>query len=143
MIRDTAVTFNSVEKTPDDLVQMIADKAHAGHGFLVAEHGGAVAGFASYGQFRGGIGYRHTMEHTIILGPQTRGLGLGRALMHGIEDHARNGGAHSIFAGVSAENPEGRRFHLAMGYTEIATLPQVGWKFGRWMDLYLLQKILS
>ena len=57
--------------------------------------------------------------------------------------HARARGAHSIFAGVSAENPEGRRFHIAMGYTEIATLPAVGHKFGRWMDLHLLQKILT
>jgi phosphinothricin acetyltransferase len=83
------------------------------------------------------------MEHTIVLGPQARGRGLGRALMTAIEDHARQRGAHSIFAGVSAENPDGRRFHLAMGYSEIATLPAVGHKFGRWIDLHLLQKILT
>ncbi|RUS63570.1 N-acetyltransferase [Pseudorhodobacter sp. E13] len=143
IIRDTAVTFNSVEKTAADVAQMIADKAAAGHGFLVAEQDGRVQGFASYGQFRAGIGYAHTMEHTIVLGPQARGRGLGRALMTAIEDHARAGGAHSIFAGVSAENPDGRRFHLAMGYAEIATLPAVGHKFGRWIDLHLLQKILT
>ncbi len=143
IIRDTAVTFNSVEKTAADLQQMIADKAAAGHGFLVAEHAGALAGFASYGQFRGGIGYAHTMEHTIVLGPNARGLGLGRALMLAIENHARSAGAHSIFAGVSAENPEGRAFHAAMGYAEVATLRQVGYKFGRWMDLHLMQKLLT
>jgi phosphinothricin acetyltransferase len=143
VIRDTAATFNSVEKTTADLQQMIADKAAAGHGFLVAEHAGALAGFASYGQFRGGISYAHTMEHTIVLGPNARGLGLGRALMRGIEDHARSAGAHSIFAGVSAENPEGRAFHAAMGYAEVATLRQVGYKFGRWMDLHLMQKLLT
>lgn len=143
VIRDTAVTFNSVEKTADDLARMIAEKAAAGYGFLVAEQDGAIKGFASYGPFRAGIGYAHTMEHTIVLGPDARGRGLGRALMTAIEDHARARGAHSIFAGVSAENPEGRQFHLAMGYTEVATLPAVGHKFGRWMDLHLLQKILT
>ncbi len=143
IIRDTAVTFNSVEKTAGDLAQMITEKAASGYGFLVAEQESVVQGFASYGQFRAGIGYAQTMEHTIILGPGARGKGLGRALMTGIEIHARARGAHSIFAGVSAENPEGRRFHIAMGYTEIATLPAVGHKFGRWMDLHLLQKILT
>lgn len=143
IIRDTAVTFNAIEKTALDLHQMIADKATAGHGFLVAEHNGAIAGFASYGQFRAGAGYAHTMEHTIVLGPNARGLGLGRALMTAIEDHARQAGAHSIFAGVSAENPDGRAFHAAMGYAEVATLRDVGYKFGRWMNLHLMQKILT
>ena len=143
VIRDTAVTFNAIEKTTADLAQMIADKASAGYAFLVAEADGAVLGFASYGQFRGGIGYAHTMEHTIVLGANARGRGLGRALMLAIEDHARAGGAHSIFAGVSAENPEGRAFHAAMGYAQRVTLPAVGYKFGRWMDLHLMQKFLT
>jgi L-amino acid N-acyltransferase len=143
IIRDTAITFNAVEKTTADLGQMITEKATAGHGFLLAEDDGEVLGFASYGQFRGGIGYAHTMEHTIILGPNARGRGIGRALMLAIEDHARAGGAHSIFAGVSAENPEGRAFHAAMGYALTVTLPAVGYKFGRWMDLHLMQKFLT
>jgi L-amino acid N-acyltransferase len=143
VIRDTAVTFNPVEKTAADLAQMMADKAAHGYGFLVAEADGAVRGFASYGQFRAGVGYAHTMEHTIVLGPDARGRGLGRALMTAIEDHARLGGAHSIYAGVSAENPEGRAFHAAMGYSHVVTLSAVGYKFGRWIDLHLMQKFLS
>lgn len=143
VIRDTAITFNATPKTAADLAQMITDKAAAGHGFFVAEAGGSVLGFASYGQFRSGIGYARTMEHTIVLGPDARGRGLGRALMLAIEDHARTGGAHSIFAGVSAENPDGRAFHAAMGYADTVTLPAVGYKFGRWMDLHLMQKFLT
>ncbi len=141
-IRDTAVTFNPVEKSPDDIAAMIAERQAAGHGFLVADHQGAVVGFASYAQFRGGAGYARTMEHTIILSPAAHGTGLGRALMAALEEHARAAGIHSLIAGVSAENPAGRAFHAAIGYAEIATLPQVGHKFGRWMDLVLMQKIL-
>ncbi|MDG1280743.1 MAG: GNAT family N-acetyltransferase [Pseudorhodobacter sp.] len=143
IIRDTAVTFNPVEKTPQDLAQILSDKAAAGHGFLVAEYLGMVVGFGLYGQFRGGAGYAHTMEHTIVLSEMARGKGIGRALMTAVEDHARAGGAHSIFAGVSAENTLGHAFHLAMGYHEVARLSRVGFKFGRWMDLHLMQKMLA
>lgn len=143
VIRDTAITFNAAEKTPEDLMTSLRDKAAAGHGFFVAAPEGRVLGFATYGQFRGGVGYARTMEHTILLAPGARGRGLGRALMDAVCDHARAGGAHSLFAGVNAENPEGRAFHAALGFAEVVTLRQVGWKFGRWMDLVLMQKFLT
>lgn len=141
-IRDTAVTFNSVEKTPEGLAADISAKAANGQAFILAELDGALAGFATYGQFRGGVGYAHTMEHTVILHQRAHGQGVGRALMAAIEDHARQAGVHSMFAGVSAENPAGVAFHKAVGYVEMARLLQVGRKFGRWMDLVLLQKML-
>jgi L-amino acid N-acyltransferase YncA len=143
VIRDTLATFNPVEKTAEDIVRLIAERGAVGHGFLVAEEADGIAGFASYGQFRTGAGYRGTMEHTIVLAPLARGRGIGRALMGALEDHARAGGARSMFAGVSAENPAGRAFHARLGYAEVAVLPAVGFKFGRWLDLVLMQKFLA
>jgi L-amino acid N-acyltransferase YncA len=143
VIRDTEITFNAAEKTAEDIAGMIADKAATGHGMFVADQAGRVAGFALYGQFRGGVGYARTMEHTVILAPEARGQGLGPALMQAVEDHARAGGAHMIFAGVSSGNPAGRAFHARLGYVEVVTLRQVGWKFGRWFDLHLMQKCLD
>jgi phosphinothricin acetyltransferase len=142
LIRDTLVTFNPVEKTEAEVADSIRAKAAAGHGFVVAEDGGPI-GFASYGQFRAGAGYARAMEHTIILAPGARGRGAGRALMTAIEDHARAQGVHSLIAGVSGGNPEGRAFHAAIGYAEVAVVPQVGWKFGRFWDLVLMQKLLA
>ena len=75
-----------------------------------------------------------------MLDTRARGLGLGRGLMAALEDHARGRDVHTLWAGVSGENPEGVRFHRHMGFTELATLPEVGFKFGRWMDLVLLYK---
>ncbi len=141
-IRDTAVTFNSATKSTDDIADMICARAAAGFATFVAETGGGVAGFASYTQFRGGVGYARSMEHTILLSPAARGGGIGRALMRAVEDHARAGGAHCLFAGVSAENAEGRTFHARMGFAEAAVLRAVGFKFGRYMDLVLMQKFL-
>lgn len=141
-IRETLVTFNSAEKTADEVADLIAARAGAGHPFVVAEAGGAVLGFATAFQFRSGVGYARTFEHTILMDPGARERGFGRALMAAVEDHAREGGAHSIFAGVSSGNPGGRAFHAAMGYAEVATLREVGFKWGRWLDLHLMQKML-
>ena len=142
MIRESEVTFNSVTKSTEDLAAMIANRNADGFCFLVAEVDGEVLGFATYSQFRGGIGYARTMEHTVILHPKAQGRGIGRALMAAVEDHARAGGAHSIFAGVSSGNPAGVGFHAALGYEHVSTLKEVGYKFDRWFDLHLMQKRL-
>jgi L-amino acid N-acyltransferase len=113
-IRDTLVTFNAAEKPEAEVAGMIAARQAAGQAFLVAAEGGLL-GFATYAQFRGGVGYARTMEHTVLLAPDARGRGLGRALMRAVEDHARGAGVHSLFGGVSGANPEGRAFHLALG----------------------------
>jgi L-amino acid N-acyltransferase len=140
-IRDTLVTFNLAEKSEEEVAATIAARQAAGQAFLVAEDSGLL-GFATYAQFRGGVGYARTMEHTVLLDAAARGRGVGRALMAAVEDHARGAGVHSLFGGVSGANPEGRAFHLAVGYAEVAVLREVGWKWGRWLDLHLMQKIL-
>lgn len=143
VIRDSFVTFNAAEKTGGEIATLIDDTRGAGHGFLVCEANGGIAGFGLYTQFRKGVGYARTVEHTILLAPDAQGRGAGRALLAALEDHARAGGAHTIFAGVSAANPAGRAFHAACGYVEVVTLREVGFKKGRWLDLHLMQKHLS
>jgi phosphinothricin acetyltransferase len=140
-IRDTAVTFNPTEKSASDVALMIADRDRLGHATFVAEDG-AILGFASYAQFRGGAGYRTCMEHSIILAPSARGRGAGRGLMAALLAHAQAGGAHQMIAGVSAENPDGVAFHAALGFAQIARVPEAGHKFGRFIDLVLMQKFL-
>lgn len=137
VIRDSVATFNSIEKSPNDIVQMCLGKPT-----LVTEQAGQIIGFVTYGQFRGGIGYAHTAEHTIHLAPAARGQGAGRALMDAICEHACTAGIHSMWAGISAENSAGVAFHARLGFDHIARLPEVGQKFGRWHDLILMQKRL-
>lgn len=142
-IRETLATFTTAEKTVDGIASMLVEKRASGYETFVAMADGAVVGFATYGQFRGGPGYARTMEHSVMLRTGAGGRGLGRALMAAVESHARAGGAHSIFAGVSAANEAGIIFHARLGYTEVARLRQVGFKWGRWIDLVLMQKMLS
>ena len=135
-IRETTITFNPDEKTVEEVAALVAERC------LVWDAGRGVTGFARYFQFRGGAGYRFTAEHTVMLADAARGQGAGRALMEALCEHARAGGMHSLFAGCSAENPGAVAFHAAMGFREVATLPEVGFKFGRWIDLVLMQKRL-
>lgn len=138
LMQGSTATFASGDKPLSEVQEMIATRPAV----FVAERDGAVLGYASYTQFRAGNGYTHTMEHSIALAPGAQGRGLGRALMAALEDHARARGAHVMVAGVSAENPAGQAFHAALGYVEAGRMAQVGRKFGRWLDLILMQKIL-
>ena len=139
LIRDTSVTFTTVEKTAQGLAD---DLAARGDAFLVAEAARQILGFATYGPFRGGPGYAHTAEHSVILAGDARGRGVGRALMARLEAQARAQGIHVLIAGVSGENEGAIAFHRAIGFTQGAHLPEVGRKFDRWMDLVLLHKRL-
>ena len=139
IIRDTLATFNAAEKTADDIIQQISTVKC----FLVAETEGNLCGFALYDQFRKGVGYARTMEHTVIVAPDASGMGVGRALMAEVENHARSAGVGSLWAGVSAENPAGVAFHASIGFVQVTTLEKVGFKFGRWIDLILMRKWLD
>lgn len=141
-IRHSTITFSSEEKTAEGLAAMIASRRAGGYEFLVAEEDGRLMGLATYAQFRAGNGYAYSMEHTVILSPDAWGRGVGRALMTAVEGHARDRGYHVMVAAVTGENARGLGFHKALGYTEVGRMPQQGRKFGRWLDLVLMQKLL-
>lgn len=141
-ITATIATFNAQEKSADEMVAMISER-QLNYGFWVAEIGGAVSGFASYAQFRAGIGYAKSMEHTIVLDGAAHGRGIGRALMAVVEQDALAKGAHVMIAAVAGENQAGRDFHGKLGYDIVATIPQVGYKFQKFHDLIVMQKILA
>jgi len=142
MIRDTDNTFTSSQKTEAELQSLITQRADLNHGFYVAESDGAILGFATYFPFRSGPGYAHTMEHSVILAAAATGKGLGRTLMERLENHARDNAIHVMIAGISAQNTSAQMFHKAIGYQQVAHIKQVGFKFGSWHDLILMQKFM-
>ncbi len=139
LIRDSLITFTTDLRSEAATREAIGA---AGGSFLVAEEDGSVVGFASFGPFRGGPGYAHTKEHSIQLAPQARGRGVGKNLMARLEDIAVEHDVHALIAGISSANPAGVAFHKAPGFTEVGRMPEVGRKFGQWLDLILMQKIL-
>ncbi len=138
LIRETVITFSTTEHAPDAIAKMITDNP----AFLVAVRDGTVVGFATYKQFRAGNGYRHSMEHTIIVDPVAQRGGVASALMDALETHARGEGVHTLIGGVTGTNTEGIKFHQARGYKLAGVIAQTGRKFDRWLDLHLMQKML-
>ncbi len=139
MIRDTDATFTIQEKTVKGIAALIAERRD---GFWVAEFGG-LQGFVTYGPFRSGPGYAATVEHTIILAKDAQGSGAGRALMQRAIAGARAQNHHVMVAAISAANPGAVTFHAKLGFEQVALMPQVGRKAGKWLDLILMQKVVS
>ena len=106
---------------------------------------GTVVGFAAYGPFRDDVkwpGYRFTAEHTVHVADEWHGRGVGRALIEGLLDHARAKGLHVMVAAVDGANEGSIRFHERLGFEVVARMPETGFKFGRWLELVLLQRTI-
>ncbi len=113
---------------------------------LVAEDQGAVVGVAAFGWFRDvhkWPGYRFTVENTIHVREDRWGSGVGEVLMRALIDQARHSGLHTMIAAIDGANESSIRFHERLGFTEVGHLPEVGTKFGQWLDLVLLQITLD
>lgn len=102
-----------------------------------------VQGYASYGPWRAFDGYRQTVEHSVYVAPNAQGQGIGRALMEALIACARAEGLHVMVAGVDAQNAGSIALHERLGFKRTGLMPQVGQKFGRWLDLAFLQLVLD
>ena len=118
-------------------------RAEAGYPVLVAVKDGAVLGYAGYGPFRPYEGYRETVELSVYVAEASRRMGVATALMTALEAEARKRGVHVMVGGIAAENEASICLHRRLGFVETARMPEVGRKFGRYLDLVLMQKILK
>lgn len=140
MIRETLATFTNEEKTEGHIEKLIEARRDA---FLVSERDGKVQGFAHFGDFRGGPGYAATCEHSIVVAPEAQGSGIGQRLLLALIDIAKAQGKHVMVAGISGVNTKAISFHENLGFVRVGLMPDVGQKGGQWLDLVLMQKILS
>jgi L-amino acid N-acyltransferase len=109
---------------------------------LVAEDGGETVGVAAFGWFRDVSkrpGYRFTVENTVHVREDRWRSGVGRELMRALIDVARRTGKHTMVAAVDGANQASIDFHHRLGFVEVARMPEIGAKFGRWQDLVVLQ----
>ena len=138
-IRTTTAIWDEHEVDLDDRREWFGARRSAGLPVLVAELDGTVIGFATYGPWRPKTGYRFTVENSVYVHPDHRGRGAANALMPALIEHARAGEVHAIVAGIEAANAGSIALHEKFGFRRVALLPEVGFKFGRWLDLAYLQ----
>lgn len=137
-IRSGTASWTDTPKSESDMIRWLGQRRAAGHPVLVAEDEARILGFASYGPFRRGEGYRLTVEHSVYVAREARRRGIARALMQPLIAEARAAGLHRMVGGVSADQPASIALHRALGFEEAGRLSEVGLKQGRWLDLLLM-----
>ncbi|MBO9626128.1 MAG: N-acetyltransferase [Microbacterium sp.] len=142
VIHTTAI-WNETVVDVDDRAVWLAERLRAGFPVIVASDETGVLGYASFGHWRAFDGYRHTVEHSVYVRGDQRGRGIGKALMIELIARARARGTHVMVAAVESGNLGSIVLHERLGFVETGRLPQVGAKFGRWLDLTLLQLTLD
>ncbi|WP_224982573.1 GNAT family N-acetyltransferase [Geomonas agri] len=104
---------------------------------------GVLLAFGSYGTFRAFPAFKYTVEHSVYVHKDHRGRGLGRSVMQELIAAARGNGMHAMIGGIDATNTGSIALHEQLGFKHVGTLPQVGFKFGKWLDLAFYQLLLD
>jgi L-amino acid N-acyltransferase YncA len=137
-------TFELEVPPPDDIATRRRGVLANGLPWLVAERDGRVAGYAYANVFRPRRAYRFCLEDSIYLDPEARGGGLGRLLLAELLAQCEARGARQMLAVIGdAANAASIGVHAALGFRHTGVLEAAGWKFGRWLDVVLMQRSLG
>jgi L-amino acid N-acyltransferase YncA len=137
----TIVTFEEVEVTVSEMAKRILDVA-ADFPWLVAERDRKVLGYAYATKWQERTAYRHSIQTTIYMEQASCGKGFGTELYSGLLDRLRNRPVHVALGGISLPNPASVALHEKCGFRKVAHFEQVGFKFGRWIDVGYWQILL-
>ncbi|HEY9534282.1 MAG TPA: GNAT family N-acetyltransferase [Mucilaginibacter sp.] len=118
------------------------ERRAAGFPVIVALQNEDIVGFGSYGHFRAWPCYRYTVEHSVYVHKDHRGKGISKILLKELITLAKSGGYHALIAGVDSRNEVSLKLHMAFGFKQVAHFKEVGFKFGKWLDLLFLELLL-
>ena len=141
-VEHTTHTFDLVPRTIEDQQAWLRDREGA-LGVVVAEIGGEVAGFASLSEYRPRAAYRTSVESSVYVDESARGRGLGQRLMQELVVVAEARGFHTMIARIAGGHEASIRLHQAVGFTTVGIERQVGRKFGGWLDVVVMQRMLT
>lgn len=134
-ILDSTISFEEEAVTADDMSARMAAVQEGGLPWLVLERDGVVAGYAYATKWRVRHAYRFSVETTVYLAPPHAGQGGGTALYTALLERLRVAGCHLAIGGIAQPNPASVALHERMGYRKVAHFGEVGFKFGRWIDV--------
>jgi phosphinothricin acetyltransferase len=137
-------TFETDPPSAADMAARRADVLAKGLPYLVAEEDGKVLGFAYCQWFKPRPAYRFSAEDSIYLHPDAAGKGLGKLLLAELARQAEAAGIRKLIAVIGDSNNAGSvGVHRALGFDVVGTLKSCGWKFGKWLDIVLMEKTLG
>jgi phosphinothricin acetyltransferase len=140
-VRETIVTFEESPVLEREMAQRITDVT-ARLPWLVWETDGAVIGYAYAAPWKMRAAYRHSAEGSIYLAPHATGRGLGSRLYTALIADLRQRGLHCVIGGAALPNLASVLLHERLGFKKVAQFQQVGFKFGRWIDVAYWELIL-
>lgn len=143
VIVNTTAVYDYKPHTLEMRKQWYDTKLQQGFPVFVAEEEGKIVGFSSIGPFRAWAAYKYSVENSIYVAASERGRGIAKLLMPPLIEAAQQLNMHTILAGIDASNEASVELHRKFGFEEVAHMKQVGYKFGRWLDLKFLQLVLD
>ncbi len=127
----------------DDRRAFLRDRQERGFPFLAAVEGDTLLGYASFGPFRPHDGFVRTVEHSIYVAPLHQRKGVAALLLPALIERARTLGKHVMVGALDAANTPSIALHERFGFVNVGLMPQVGFKFDRYLDLLWMQKTLE
>jgi phosphinothricin acetyltransferase len=141
---NSVATFEEVARSEADWFRLAAELGELGLPFLVAEAGGAIAGYAYAGPWRRKPAYCATVEDSIFVAAGQTGRGIGRALLTELLTACAAAGARQVIAVIAdSEADVSVRLHESCGFAHAGRLVDVGYKHGRWISTLLMQRSLG
>jgi len=143
-IANSTALYDYTPRPPEAMVTWFDTKHKGGFPVLGLEDAeGRLLAFGSYGTFRAWPAYKYSVEHSVYVHREHRGKGLGPEIMRALIEAARRNGVHAMIGGIDAANAASIALHERLGFKHVGTLPEVGFKFGRWLDLAFYQLLLD
>lgn len=142
-VLNTIITFEEEAVSAADIAARIADVAQAGLPWLVAKQEGSVIAYAYASRWKSRCAYRHSAETTVYVNPGFTGRGHGRELYRMLLDELVARNQHAAIGGIALPNAASVTLHESLGFTRVAHFREVGFKFGRWIDVGYWQRLLS
>ncbi len=143
IIANTTAVYYYEPHTLEMRKQWFDERKEKGFPVFVAEEDGVILGMSTIGPFRVPTAYQYTVENTVHVAAHARGKGVGKLLLAPLITAAKEMKLHAIIAGIDASNEVSLHLHRSFGFEEVAHFKQVGFKFGRWLDLKFLELILE
>lgn len=140
---NTTATYDYEPRTMDHRVRWFAEHQRLDFPVLVAEDAAArIVGWSALNPYHQRPGYRFTAENSVYVASGQRGRGIGKLLLAPLIDAARDHGLHAIIAAIDADNAASVKLHLTFGFERVGLFKQVGFKFGRWLDILYMERLL-